>query len=857
MTFDVEYLDKINKEIILAHDVVGRICIKTNLKRLDWLKKLAWVDVFWKFESDQLTGSFKIRWAYYKLDKIKWNWKPVIAASAWNHWLAIAEAWKLLWIDTSICIPINASTIKKERLSYYDHSIIQYWDSLEEATDFARKIAKEKNLEFISPFNDMDLICWQGTLAIDILNQIDDINTIIIPVWWGWLIAWMAVYIKTNYPNIKIIWVEPENYSSVNSSIKNSEITRVTNIPTFADWLSVNLEEDSLTFDIIKNLVDEIIEVSEEEIAAATLSILYHESKLVEPSWAISISPILSWKIWTEYWKIAVVFSWWNISTSNVVKIANYPFKNKDLAKFTNYIYPTVDNEIKIKWVNNCSPEESDGLISDLEYDINFISSRFSDIKNKTANFKKKLKEYIDYCTKKWFFLDQSSLDKACAIIHMLDEWLLKNEDIELDVYDVPKYNRKITSYLQEYRSFLHLIMVIEMIFDYRSASYDQSLDSMFFSLESQDSPNVNYNRYESKYTSNLELQLSEILWINNEKNSVTVASSWMAAFNLIENYLVKYVLSPWDTLLVPNYIYFESEEQIKRLYWINFVKWDTYSTNEIISMILSHRPKVVFLDPMTNTLELNMIDIQKIIEQISNKTDYKIHFVVDWTMVSWAINPFNFNIGDNAEIFYYESCSKYLQLWLDMSMWWLVVTNVNHKNHFNRLRRNAWWIMYDGSVHMFPYFTRNEHIIRMKRFTRNWLFITNLINWDDRLKWKVNAIFPLETTHEFHEIAKNYDFIWWVLTFKFNNIFLNQRDILNACIDRIIKKSTENWVSITKWVSFWFSLPRISAAAAMNELDPPFLRLSVWDRSLTETELLAKVIIESFIEHILANELS
>ncbi len=854
MSFDQEKLDNLNLEILKAYDIVSKICINTSVRKLNWISKLTGQNVYWKFESDQLTWSFKIRWAYYKLNKIKSNNKSVIAASAWNHWLAVAEAWKILWINTSICIPINASTIKKERLSYYNHSIIQYWNSLEESTNYARKIAKEKDLEFISPFNDLDIICWQWTLAIDMLKQINNIDTIIIPVWGGGLIAWMAVYTKKNHPNIKIIWVEPENYNSVSSSLKNWEITRVTNIPTFADWLSVNLEKNSLTYEIIRDLVDEIIEVSEEEIAAATLWILYHESKLVEPSWAISISPILSWRIWLKYWKIAVVFSWWNVSTSNITKISNYPFKNINLAKFTNYIYPIVENEIKIKWINTISIVKNNKLDDDYDYDIKYINSRFSDIRNKLDSFKAKFNEYLDYCNKKWIYIDNSSIEKINSIVDIIEKWLQKNNKIILNINNVIDYNREITKYLQDYRSFLHLIMIIEIMLDYRSASYEQSIDSMFFSLDSQDSPNVNYNRYESKYILNLENQLSDILWINNEKNSLIVTSSWMAAFNLIENYLVKYILSQWDTILVPNYIYFESEEQIKKLYWINFVKWDTYDTNEIITLILKNKPKVVFLDPMTNTLELNMIDIKTIIEKISRKIDYKISFVIDWTMVSWAINPFNFNINSNIDIFYYESCSKYLQLWLDMSMWWLVVTNIDYKNHFIRLRRNVWWIMYDTSVHMFPIFSRKEHILRMKRFSRNWLLVANLINNDKKLIWKVKAIFPLEKSHNANTIAEKYEFIWWVITFKFNNVFLNQRDILNAVIDRIIKKSKDRWISITKWVSFWFSLPRISAAAAMNELEPPFLRLSVWDRSKIETELLANVISDSFFEHVKVN---
>lgn len=854
-------LDYANKKILEAHKIVSTYIKKTEEKRLDWLSKATWVDVYWKFENDQITWSFKIRGAYYRLKKLQNTWKKVIVASAWNHWLAIAKVAKELNIEAIICIPNNASQIKKEKLSYFNHSILQYWESLEETIKYAKKIAMGKGYEFISPFNDIDIIYWQWTLAKDFFDKIQP-DTIIIPVWgWG-LISWMAMYIRKNYPKTKIIGVEPENYNSLQSSLSNNKQVRVVNCPTFADWLSVNLEDNSVTLDIIKEFVDEVITASEEEIAAATLALLYHESKLVEPSWAISIAPILSWKIDKNYGKVWVVLSWWNVSVANITKIINFPFKDINVAKFTNFVYPKVEDEILIKWINNDTDSKIITEINnDFEFDVEYINNRFQDIRNRLQKASFRFKEYEDYCTIKNLNKDENSLFFIKKLYEIQKERISKI-DLQylrkaLSTKNINTYNKFITNYLQLYRSSLHITMIMQVLLDYRSASYDQSLDTMFFSLESQDSPNVNYNRYESSNLTELENQLSEILSVNNEENFLFVTSSWMSSFNLIENYLSKYVLKTWDKILLPHYIYFETEEQVTKMSWVDVLKFSIYDTEGIIKKIKEVNPRVVFLDPMTNNLELHMIDVEEIIKAISNeKTIWEISVVIDWTMVSGWINPFEFDYNkDKIEILYYESCSKYLQLWLDISMWWLVVANIDNKNIFNRLRRNIGWIMYDFNVHSFPSFKKEEHFSRMKRFTRNALLVTEKLKSIPLLKDNLEVIFPLDNDHKDNKIAQKYDFIWWIVTFKFNNEYLNQRESLNSCIVRIIEVAKDKKISITKWLSFGFSLPRISAAAAMNELDPPFLRLSVWDRSEKEIEVVIEAIAEWLKNHIIVNE--
>ncbi|MCR4342302.1 MAG: pyridoxal-phosphate dependent enzyme [Patescibacteria group bacterium] len=849
-----KWIDEINE----AHKAISKICVKTDVRNLSWLKRIAGIDAVGKFENQQKTGSFKFRGAYNRLRRND-HLRNIIVASAGNHGLAIAEAAKILGLNATICIPTTASPLKRNRLAAYGYSIVPIGTQLEESTIYAKNVAEKNNWDFISPYNDSQIIQGQASVALEFLEQVPDIDVLIVPVGGGGLISGVGLIAKQIKPGIKIIGVEAESYSSVASSLKAGKIKKVINYPTFADGLAVNLEDRSITFDIIKQIADDIILVNEEEIAAAVLALLYHESQLVEPSGAVGLAAVISGKIRTGA-KIGIIFSGGNITTGNLTKIMNFPFQDKNLFDFINIHGEKILHKVPLKGIDfSLQGYKQRGFLSenqelDAREDIEYLTTRFDEIKQIVHRIQNRLKEYLDYCNVEKLNVDESAVYTITNLERNITELLEQNKVINLNSNLSPvEYGRQVTSKLQAYRSLLHMVMVSSMVLDWRSASYGQSWDTMFFALDSQGNPGVNYNRYESNQLISVERQLAEVLGLNQEEIGLLVTSSGMAAYNIIEAYLQRHVLKPGDTVLIPQYIYFETDEQISKLPNINIKRANTHDINEICNLIKKNKPKVVFLDPLTNTVELRLTDVGAVIKHISKENlKNDIYFVVDGTMMSGEINPFPASgANSRVKVLYYDSCSKYLQLGLDIAMGGLVAIPVEFTALFDRLRRNTGTIMYDSASNIFPTYSREIHSKRMRRMSRNAILISNAINRDNELSRVVRVHYPNLKSHPDYALAERFNSVGGLVTFTFTDPFLNQRDSLNSFIETALSVAKKYGISLTKGVSFGFSLPRISAATAMAENSPPFLRLSAGDRSYNETTLLADALIEAFRNYI------
>ena len=865
----LENLETDFRAIQEAYEYSKEIIQRTDVRELSWIKKLCGVTAYGKFENHQITGAFKIRGAIERCRKQDPS-TPIITASAGNHALAIAEAAKIFGLDATICLPVNASTIKKERLSGYNHTLLQEGASVEEATKYAKELATKKNGDFISPYNDIDIIHGQGTLAIEFLEQIPELDVIVIPIGGGGLISGMATAIKSINPRIKVIGVEPEQYASYVKSYQSGQTERVINYPTLADGLAANLEEESITLNY-GSLVDEFITVSEEEIAAATLAILKHESQVIEPAGATGLAALMSQKLQVETGqKVGFVFTGGNVSISNISRVINYPYSDSKLYPFINVVGEKTEEKQIIKSVDfsrNGRPEstkvEFENQADDVSFDREFVGSRFDHVRTFAEAVRIKLDDYLKYCEVEDLSPDEPSVQ---LIKDEIDSLKKKLESVSIDLdpnQEAGSYSQKYTYYMSLYRAMLHQVMIANLTLDWRSASYAQSKNTQFFDLEKQNSPNCNYNRYESMYANSIEKQLGEILQVDQSKHMPILTSSGMSAYGLIESYLLsRERLSPGDKIMIANYLYFEIDEQIaKHKNLFEVIRPNTYDEEELLKTIEKERPKVVFVDPLVNTPELRMCDVIGILNGAS-ELDWEedVYFVIDGSMVSGEISKHLNKIPPNSKVkvLYHESASKYLQLGLDISMGGVALVPVEDFNEFDRIRRNNGAIMYDPQALVFPKYDSVMHMGRMKRFTRNSILIANEFNNDEFLKENLTINFPGIPTHPDYELSQQFDSVGGIVTFSFSNDSHNQREALNRLIDYVLLSCKGIGASLTKGVSFGFSLPRISAASALAESCPPFLRLSVGDRSLKETQLLVEGLkngFKMFIKNSVENE--
>jgi threonine dehydratase len=248
-------------------------------------------EIYCKLDHLQVTGSFKERGARNKLLLLTDAQKKggVIAASAGNHALGLAYHAQTLNIPVTVVMPKWAPIVKISTCGSFGAQIILEGENLGESLEVARRIARDTGQTFIHGFNDPDIISGQGTMGLEILEDVPDVDVVIVPVGGGGLIAGVATAVKSLRPNVRIIGVEPRNAPTLRRSLDAGHPVAVTPKPTLADGLAVS-EVGSICFDIAKRWVDDLVLVDEAQIAASVLKLLELEKTVVEGAGAVPLA---------------------------------------------------------------------------------------------------------------------------------------------------------------------------------------------------------------------------------------------------------------------------------------------------------------------------------------------------------------------------------------------------------------------------------------------------------------------------------------------------------------------------------------------------------------------------------------
>lgn len=279
-------------------------------------------NVYIKMENLQKTGSFKLRGAYNKMANLtpEQAAKGVISCSAGNHAQGVALSATALGIKSYICIPSIAPLSKVDATRGYGGEVILVEGSFDDAQKRAYEIQEERDLTYVAPFDDEYVIAGQGTIGLEILEQLPDVKYIVVPIGGGGLIAGIATAVKALRPDVKIIGVEAENAASMRASIDNDERVTLTSAATIADGIAVKCP-GQLTYDITKELVDDIVTVSEEEIQKAILRLLEEAKTTAEGAGATSVAAILEGKYDFSDGKVCAVLSGGNINVNTISRI--------------------------------------------------------------------------------------------------------------------------------------------------------------------------------------------------------------------------------------------------------------------------------------------------------------------------------------------------------------------------------------------------------------------------------------------------------------------------------------------------------------------------------------------------------
>jgi len=296
------------EDIQYAKDLLIKSNIKkTPLQKSKTFSEITGSNIFMKIESLQKTGTFKVRGALYKINKLSQekikNSNGIIAASAGNHAQGVAYAARTKNIPCVIVMPKNASLSKIAATKSYGAKVILKGSDYDESFRIAQQIAKDEKLELISAYDDYDIIIGQGTIGLEIIDELPEVDEIYIPIGGGGLAAGIAIAIKSKNPNVKIIGVESEAYPAMKRSVEMGSLQVVKAGYTIADGISIK-SPGNITFEIIKEFIDDIVLVDDSTIVQ-TMFLLMERSKLViEPAGAASLAYLLSKSHYIDDYKI-------------------------------------------------------------------------------------------------------------------------------------------------------------------------------------------------------------------------------------------------------------------------------------------------------------------------------------------------------------------------------------------------------------------------------------------------------------------------------------------------------------------------------------------------------------------------
>ena len=278
--------------------------------------------VYFKTENLQVTGSFKLRGAYYKISKLSDEEKKagIVACSAGNHAQGVSLAAERMGIKATICMPDGAPISKVEATKSYGAEVRLVKGTYDDAHAYAAKLCEEENATFIHPFDDPDVIAGQGTIGLEILEQLEDVDAIVVPIGGGGLISGLGFAAKKLKPNIKIYGVQAREAASMADSLKQDEQVTLSTVNTFADGIAVKHPGD-LTFELIKKYVDEVVTVSEDEIAAAILALIEKQKLIAEGAGAVALAALMFDKIPLEGKNIVCLVSGGNIDVNILSRV--------------------------------------------------------------------------------------------------------------------------------------------------------------------------------------------------------------------------------------------------------------------------------------------------------------------------------------------------------------------------------------------------------------------------------------------------------------------------------------------------------------------------------------------------------
>ena len=276
-----------------ANEVVEKVTKETHLVYSDYFSEQTGNQVYLKPENIQFTGAYKVRGSYYKISTLsdEERAKGFITASAGNHAQGVAYAAKKYGVKATIVMPNITPLMKVERTKSYGAEVILYGDVYDESCEYALKLAEEKGYTFIHPFDDLDVVAGQGTIAMEIVKELPTVDVILVPIGGGGLVTGVGTLAKLLNPRVKVIGVEPVNAACMKASLEAGHVVSLPSANTIADGTAVMTPGEKI-FPYAKECIDEIITVEDEELIDVFLDMVENHKLIAENSGLLSVAAL-------------------------------------------------------------------------------------------------------------------------------------------------------------------------------------------------------------------------------------------------------------------------------------------------------------------------------------------------------------------------------------------------------------------------------------------------------------------------------------------------------------------------------------------------------------------------------------
>jgi len=305
---------EMKEKIVAAEKRIRPYLRETPIEYSYVLANMTGCEVYLKLENIQITGSFKARGALNKILSLQLSSARIITASTGNHGLGVANALAVVKKEGTIYLPKGASPAKVEAIKMRGAPVEFYGENSDETEQYVRKLSETTDQIYVSPYNDEEVLAGQGTIGVELLRQLPELDTVFVSIGGGGLIGGIASYLKAVNPKIEVIGCLPENAPAMYECIKAGKIIEVPEKPTISDGTAGGLEPGSITFGICQQYVDSYITVTEEEIISSMKLVIKHHHLIIEGSAGVAVAALIKDKERNKGKKVAVIICGGNVS---------------------------------------------------------------------------------------------------------------------------------------------------------------------------------------------------------------------------------------------------------------------------------------------------------------------------------------------------------------------------------------------------------------------------------------------------------------------------------------------------------------------------------------------------------------